>query len=426
MKKVLIITYYWPPAGGPGVQRWLKFVKYLPEYNITPIIFVPEKPNYPIIDESLIKDVSNDLDVIKFPIFELSKFLPKIKSLNLIRSGNVAKPENQSLFHKLIYFIRGNLFIPDMKIFWKRKSVNFLLNYLSKNKIDTIITTGPPHSIHLIGLEIKRKTNIKWIADFRDPWVKLNYLNKFKLLQFVKNKHRKLRDEVLVSADSVIVTSQKLKNLFSEINPNVFKITNGYDFNYSKVNLDTKFSISHVGSLYNDRNPEFFWDIIEDKYNSNKDFKNKLQVNFIGNNSQKLIKYFSAKNFSSCVNFINYVDYKTALKYICSTQVLLMLEANDEESSYAIPGKLFDYLNSKRPIIAIGPKNSDINSILSETNSGKFFNYDKKESLKFYIDQLYNKYKNNRLISINSTNITAYSRNNLTKKLSKIINRENI
>ena len=182
MKKVLIITYYWPPAGGPGVQRWLNFVKFLPENNIEPVLFIPKDPNYPIIDESLCKEINSNLSIIKFPINEISNFLPKYNFLNSIRSGNVPVPKRQSLFQKLLFFIRGNLFIPDMKLFWIKKSADFLKNYLKKNKIETIITTGPPHSTHLIGLDLKNTLNINWIADFRDPWVNLNYLNRFHLL----------------------------------------------------------------------------------------------------------------------------------------------------------------------------------------------------------------------------------------------------
>ena len=186
MKRVLIISYYWPPSGGPGVQRWLKFVKYLPEYNIEPILFVPKNANYPLIDNSLADQVDTDLKVISHPITEISKFLPKFEFLKSARAGNISIPANQSFFQKVFFFIRGNLFIPDMKIFWKSSSVNFLSDYLPKNNIDTIITTGPPHSVHLIGLELKRKLNINWISDFRDPWVNLNYLNRFHLLSSSK------------------------------------------------------------------------------------------------------------------------------------------------------------------------------------------------------------------------------------------------
>ena len=421
-KKVLIISYYWPPAGGPGVQRWMKFVKYLPEYNIKPILYIPENPNYPIYDYSLNDEVSENLEIIKNPITEISNIISNSKSLNLIRSGNIPNPKEQSLFQRLLFFIRGNLFIPDMKILWKNKSIDFIENYLSKTKIDVVITTGPPHSLHLIGYELKKRLNIKWISDFRDPWVNLNYLNRFHLLPSVKRRHKKLRDKVLINSNSVIVTSEKLKKLYKEIAPNIFKITNGYDYEYSTVNIDSKFSISHIGSLYPERNPKYLWDIIDEICINNEEFRSNLQINFIGNTSEKIIKYLSNKTFKSCVKFFDYVDYKRAIEFMCSSQILLMVEVNDNDSSYAIPGKLFDYLNSKRPIIAIGPDRSEVNQILYDTNAGKFFNYNESINLKLHIENLYNQYEMGS-ISYDAKNISIYRRKNLTEELSKIINK---
>ena len=422
-KKILIISYYWPPAGGPGVQRWLKFAKYLPEFNISPVLFVPENANYPINDNSLKSEVSKDLEIIKLPIFELSNFFPSLKSLNSIRSGNISKNKNQSILQKVVFFIRGNFFIPDMKIFWKRNSVNFLKNYLSENNIETIITTGPPHSIHLIGLELKRKLNINWISDFRDPWVNLNYLNRFHLLPFVKEYHKKLRDKVINNSDAVIVTSKRLKDLYSEINSSIFQVTNGYDYNKPVIKLDKKFSISHVGSLYNERNPEFLWDIIDELSENLQGFKEDLQINLIGNNNKKIKQNLSKRVFNDCVVCYDYVEHKKAIEFMCSSQVLLMLEVDDDESSYAIPGKLFDYLNSNRPIISIGPEQSEVREILSNTGSGKFFNYKDYNSLKLYLEKLYENYVNNLSISDNNYNIDNYNRKNLTSKLVEIINK---
>ena len=422
-KKILIISYYWPPAGGPGVQRWLKFAKYLPEFNISPVLFVPENANYPINDNSLKSEVSKDLEIIKLPIFELSNFFPSLKSLNSIRSGNISKNKNQSILQKVVFFVRGNFFIPDMKIFWKRNSVNFLKKYLSENNIETIITTGPPHSIHLIGLELKRKLNINWISDFRDPWVNLNYLNRFHLLPFVKKYHKKLRDKVINNSDAVIVTSKRLKELYSEINSNIFQVTNGYDYNKPVIKLDKKFSISHVGSFYNERNPEFLWDIIDELSDNIHGFKKDLQINIIGNSDKKIKEELSKREFNNCIVYHDYVEHKKAIEFMCSSQVLLMLEVDDDESSYAIPGKLFDYLNSNRPIISIGPEQSEVREILSNTDSGKFFEYKDYNSLKLYIEKLYENYVNNLSSSNNNYNIDNYNRKNLTSKLVEVINK---
>src|SRR5690554_6997871 len=171
MKKVLIITYYWPPAGGPGVQRWLKFVKYFREFGVEPIVYVPENPNYPLVDDSFVSDIPSDIEIIKFLIKEpygLAKLFSKKKTKQI--SSGIISSKKTSIIEKLMLYVRGNYFIPDARIGWVKPSVKFLSDYISKNSIDAIITTGPPHSLHLIGLELKRQINLKWIADFRDPW----------------------------------------------------------------------------------------------------------------------------------------------------------------------------------------------------------------------------------------------------------------
>ena len=421
-KRVLIISYYWPPAGGPGVQRWLKFVKYLPEFNVEPILFVPENANYPMHDNSLSSEVSKDLKVIRYPIFEFSSFFLKNKKLNSIRSGNVAKPNQQSTLQKLFFFIRGNLFIPDMKIFWKSKSVNFLQNYLSNNKIDVVITTGPPHSLHLIGLELKRRLGIKWISDFRDPWVNLNYLNRFHLLPFVKNYHKRLRDLVIKNSDAVIVTSKRLKDLFSDMNSNVCQITNGYDFVIPDVKLDTKFSISHIGSLYPERNPKVLWDVLDELSRNIEGFNKNLKINLIGNVSEKIKNKLNKRIFNECIVYHDYLSYHEALKFMCSSQVLMMIEVDDDYSSYVIPGKLFDYLNSNRPIISIGPEKWEVKDILSNTSSGISFNYRDYDSLNRHLKKIYKDYLTNLNKSKRNNNIEVYHRKNLTSKLAKLIN----
>ena len=206
--KVLIITYYWPPAGGPGVQRWLKFVKYLPEYGVKPIVYCPENPDYPLLDESLLAEVHSDVSVLKHKIFEpykLASIFSK-KKTKTIASGLI-NTKKQGIVEKLLLFIRGNFFIPDARKFWVGPSVRFLRKYIEQHQIETIITTGPPHSVHLIGKRLKRHVNVKWIADFRDPWTSIGYHKKLKLTTRAHNVHKKMERKVLQSADRLIVTS---------------------------------------------------------------------------------------------------------------------------------------------------------------------------------------------------------------------------
>ena len=193
-KKVLIVSYYWPPAGGPGVQRWLKFVKYLPEFDVQPIVYIPENPNYPLVDERLVQDVHPQAIILKHKIFEpyaLASVFSKHKTKK-ISAGIITKNKKQSFVEKLMLWIRGNIFIPDARVFWVNPSIDYLKNYIQENKIETVITTGPPHSLHLIGLGLKKQLAINWIADFRDPWTTIGYHKELKLSKWAAKKHKEL------------------------------------------------------------------------------------------------------------------------------------------------------------------------------------------------------------------------------------------
>ena len=425
MKKVLIITYYWPPAGGPGVQRWLKFVKYLPEFNIKPIVYCPKNPAYPIFDYSLYRDLSDELTVLKHPINEPVKVLSKFfrDKINNYSKGIIPKVNKQSLLDRLLIFIRGNFFVPDSRIFWVRPSVKYLSNYLSNNQIDTIITTGPPHSIHLIGMELKSKFKLKWFSDFRDPWTAIGYHDNLKLNSIIKKKHFKLEKVVLSKSDHIIVTSNRTKTLFSHYTTSpITVITNGFDTEIeNKVTLDENFTLTHVGFLSNDRNPQILWNVLSDLVNELKGFKEKFKLVLVGDTSPEILDSINLAGLNPYLKLIGTVSHLEAIKYQNQSQLLLLLEANTIAASYIIPGKLFEYLSANRPIVAIGPEFSDIQPIISQTSTGEYFNYLEYEKLKSHILFLFSLY-NEKSLKITANNIENYSRYNCTKQLSEILN----
>lgn len=424
MKKVLIITYYWPPAGGPGVQRWLKFVKYLRDFDIEPVVYIPENPDYPLIDISFISEVPQDITILKGKIFEpyfLAKFFSK-KETSSISSGIIAEGDNQSFLQKLLLFIRGNFFIPDARKFWVKPSVKFLSEYISVNKIDTIITTGPPHSVHLIGLKLKEKTDLKWFADFRDPWTNIGYHSKMKLTESSEEKHLKLEQKVLTEASHIITTSFSTKAEFeTKTKTPIAVITNGFDIsNFDDVKPDEKFTISHIGSLLSGRNPKNLWVVLGELINENASFSKDLQLNLIGTVSETVVTSIKSAGLEKHLNVEGYVPHKKALELQRTSQVLLLVEINSEETKGIIPGKLFEYLAAHRPILALGPEDWDVKRILSETGAGNFFSYTETENLKYRILEYYKLYKKDSLIS-NSRNIQKFSRRNLTEKLAELL-----
>ncbi len=426
--KILIITYYFPPAGGPGVQRWLKFVKYLPDFDIQPIVYIPENPTYPIVDENLVQEISEKAIILKHKIFEpyqIASFFSKNKTQK-ISSGIIPNKKKQTFLEKLLLWIRGNLFIPDARIFWVKPSVKFLEKYIQENQIETIITSGPPHSLHIIGLELRRKLKLNWIADFRDPWTTIGYHKALKLSNYASKKHKYLENKVLNSADKIIVTSKTTKTEFQTItNKPIEVITNGFDIETSfaktkNIVLDSKFSLAHIGSFLSDRNPEILWQSLSELVLEIPEFKKNLEIKLIGKISQEVLDTILNYKLNDFVNNLGYVSHQEAIENQQKSQVLLLIEIDSEDTKSIIPGKLFEYMVSDRPIIGIGPKNSDFQEILVNTNSGLFFEYSEKENLKKSILEYYNLYLNKNLKS-NAINLEQYSRKNLTAKLFETI-----
>lgn len=422
--KLLIINYYWPPAGGPGVQRWLKFVKYLPDFGVQPIVYIPENPTYPIVDEILHKEVSDKAIILKHKIFEpyqLASFLSKNKTKKM-NSGIIPNQKKQSFLDKVLLWIRGNLFIPDARVFWVKPSVAFLEKYIKDNEIDTIVTSGPPHSLHLIGLELKQKLNVKWFADFRDPWTTIGYHKSLRLSNYAAQKHKDLECKILNAADTIIVTSNTTKTEFQVItNKPIAVITNGYDTeNVTKQALDYKFSLAHIGSFLSERNPKLLWETFVELINEIPSFKSHLEIKLIGAVSPEVLETITQFNLNSYLNNLGYISHSDAIAHQRKSQVLLLIEINSSATKSIIPGKLFEYMVSGRPIIAIGPQGSDFAEIITNTNTGVFFDYSEKIKLKSVLLGFYNQFLEGKLQS-NAVGLQQYSRKSLTEKLVKLL-----
>ena len=423
-KKLLIITYYWPPAGGPGVQRWLKFVKYLPDFNVQPIVYIPENPTYPIIDNGLQSEVSEKAIILKKKIVEpygFASFFGKNKTKK-ISSGIIPNQKKQSFLEKTLLWVRGNIFIPDARFLWVKPSVKYLKKYIEENQIDTIVTSGPPHSLHLIGLQLKKELNVKWFADFRDPWTTIGYHKALKLSSSAEKKHKALEKEVLTTADTIIVTSKTTKTEFEAITSQPIEvITNGYDVEkVTKQPLDEKFTLAHIGSFLSERNPRILWKALKELTKENPDFRRDFQLKLIGAVSQEVLDTISEFRLNDFVLNLGYVSHQEAVENQRKSQVLLLIEINSEETKSIIPGKLFEYMVSERPIIALGPEGSDFAEIITSTNTGVFFLYDELEQLKTLLLKYYNLYKENNL-KVHAVGLQQYSRKSLTEKLSKLI-----
>ena len=423
MQKVLVIAYYWPPAGGPGVQRWLKFVKYLPELGFEPIVFIPENPHYPIQDISLLHEVPTSVEIIKHPIVEpynLASIFSQ-KKTKRISSGIIQDFKKQSLLERLFLWIRGNLFIPDARKFWIKPSIKVLTKVISEKEITTVITTGPPHSVHLIGNGLKEKLNIHWIADFRDPWTSIGYHKRLKLTQASKKRHRYLENKVLNTADALVVTSNATKHEFTKITTKpIAVITNGYDEKPPQVPLDPEFSISHIGSLLTARNPKNLWKALSELVQKNKDLQSKLKIRLIGTVGEGVVESLKDLDLYQFVELLGYLPHDEVLKNQAKSQLLLLLEIDSMETRGIIPGKLFEYFNAKRPIFAIGPKEWEAGIMVEEHQAGDYVYQGDFKGIKKLLLERFEQFQSGKLVS-RSKKTNQYHRRELTKKLAKLL-----
>lgn len=428
-KKVLIITYYWPPSGGGGVQRWLKFAKYLPEFGWEPIIFTPENPEFDLKDESLEKDVSHQLEVLRFPIWEPFGFYKRLfKKNEKLKQGIVIEKTKMSVADRISVWIRANLFIPDPRMFWVRPSVKFLKEFVKENQIETVVTTGPPHSMHLIGLGLKKKCQIKWVADFRDPWSDWDILDKLGVSSWARRIHKNKERAVLCRADLVLTVSKRLGDSLREkakVN-DLRVITNGVDSDdfddKSAEEYTDKFRITHMGLLNEIRNPECLWSVLEELCQSELGFKDDLEIVLAGMVSTSILDRLNhSSTLANCINHLDYISHREVFSRYKGAAILLLLLNQTENAKWILPGKLFEYLMANRPILTLGERESDVQDILHDTGTGEVLAFDDQEGIKEMVLKTYKRYKSKN-ISLVSGRPDKYLRKNLTSDLANLLN----
>lgn len=431
MKKVLILTYYWPPSGGAGVQRWVKFVKYFRKFDWEPIVYIPENPHYPVIDNSFGKDIPNDIKILSHPIWEPYSFYKKfmgMKKGEAVQHGFIQEKKRSNLKSKISLWVRSNFFIPDARKFWIKPSIKYLTNYFKDaEKPDVIISTGPPHSVHLIGLGLKKNLKIAWVADFRDPWTGIDFYSQLKLTKLADNYHHKLENKVLTNADKVIAIgwhmADELKGLGAK---EVEVITNGFDESDFKESIKTvknkKFTISHIGSLNKDRNPTILWPALKEIIAKNEVFKNSFNLKLVGKVDHFVLGSIEENGLSEYLEKIDYLPHNEISNVLTSSDILLLLLNDTPNIEGIVTGKIFEYLASQRPILCIGSSTGDAARIINKTNSGKAVNFDDKSEIKTFLLSEFDSFINNKSIKTKTENIVEFSRKNLTKKLVELLN----
>lgn len=429
MKKALIISYYWPPSGGAGVQRWLKFVKYMRLSDWEPIVYTPENPEYPERDPSLFKDVPEGMTLLTLPIWEpydLYKKLLGKKKEEKINAAFLSETKKNKYLENLSVWIRGNFFIPDARRFWIKPSVSFLQKYLANHPVDMIISTGPPHSMHLIAMSLAKQFKIPWLADFRDPWTNIDFYKDLRLTSHADARHHNLEKQVLQHADGVTVISNSMADDFHNIVARHYDVvTNGYDQDdivETVITADIKFSIAHIGTLVSSRNPLILWKALQNLIQEDPQFAADLEIKLVGKVDIQVTTSIGEHGLTEYVRRIDYMPHDEVVLCQRQSQVLLLIINNTPNAKMILTGKFFEYLAAKRPILCLGPLTGDAATILAETHAGLIAGFDDLQTMKQHILKFYQDYKRGILLS-DSKEIDRFSRQSLTRNLCSILDR---
>jgi glycosyltransferase involved in cell wall biosynthesis len=421
MRKVLIISYYWPPSGGGGVQRWAKMCKYFKSFSWEPIVYVPENPDYPITDHSFDEDVQ-DVQVLKGRITEPSRILRKLGAKNEAGLSSGFVSNKKSLTQQLAIAIRGNFFIPDARKLWISPSIKTLSKWLKNNEVDAIISTGPPHSCHMIALGLKKKFDIPWVSDFRDPWTNIDFYNDLHLSSFADRQHKRMEKEVLSSADVVVSIGKTLCEELQALGARKSaQITNGYDSIQEAGTLDKEFSLLHIGRLGKSRNPKVLWEVLAEMCKEDELFLKLCRVRLVGNVDGEVRESVKEKGLESIVEFVENVSNSTSLGMQRASQVLLLLINDTPNANGILTGKFFEYLSTNRPIVCVGPKEGDAAEILRNSGAGETFSFTQSQELKSHLQKQFEQYKKGKLAA-GTTKVAEYSRESLAKKYTEVLN----
>jgi glycosyltransferase involved in cell wall biosynthesis len=423
-KKVLIITYYWPPAGGIGVVRWVKFAKYLEHYGWEPIVFTVSNGDYPLLDHSLGKDVPDNIKIIRQPIWEpyqLYRFFSKSKNTGGL--GDIQPKAKASFVQKTGNWIRSNFFIPDARAFWINPSVKFLTHYLRENPVEAIVSTGPPHTAHLIALKLKQRLGISWLADFRDPWTTMDYYHELLLTGWADRKHRRLEREVLLACDAVTVVGRGMQMEFEQKRGKpVTVITNGFDetdFDRTAIQRDQEFSLVHTGTFFSRINPEGLWHALELLKKENHPLVGRLKIKLVGRVDPAILESIHAFGLDSFLEMIPYQPHDVAVRIIQGAQVLLLCVF--EEKKFIVTGKLFEYLAAGNPILCIGPTDGDAAAIIRDLGAGKVFLSGDVAGIKKELMARFDKFEQGEYQSPYDS--SKYSHRQLTAQVADVLNK---
>ena len=417
MKRVLIITYYWPPTGGSGVQRWVKFSRHLPEFGWQPVIYTPENPERLAVDESLLADIPAETEIIKTHITEPYALARKLmwKGDGKGAGVNPVNGQEKSFTQKLALAVRGNCFVPDPRIWWVKPSVRFLKDYLREHPVDVIVSTGPPQSMHLIARDLHRATGLPWVADFRDPWTKIFYFKHLGLSKATERKHIELEQSVLDEATAIVSVSPLVQADFKAATKTpVHLVTNGYDEDdFAPDRTDAhegSFRIVHTGLFASDGNPLALWDAL-----CSLPFRDSLDIRLAGKVDSEILDAVRARGLGDRLSVLGYLSHEDSVKELQNADMLILPLRKEPEYRKVLPGKIFEYLAARKPVLGIGQEDGAAARVLSDTGAGIMLDWPRSEAMADFICKV-----KDGGFKAEGNGIEAYSRRTLTGKMVKL------
>lgn len=435
MKRVLIISYYWPPTGGSGVQRWVKFAKYLPQEGWQPVIYTPENPEQLAVDASLEAEVPAEAEIVKTRIIEpyelYRKFLRRSGHGEAAVEVNPVNARNKSFFQKAAMWVRGNLFLPDPRCLWIGPSVRFLKNYLKDHPVDLIVSTGPPQSMHMIGRRLSLETGLPWIADFRDPWTKIFYFKHLAMMPSTLKWHQRMEKKVLDDASAVVAVSPLVQQDFQAMTQTpVELITNGFDecdFPEGRCEdafggPDKDFVITHTGLFAADGNPTILWKVLADKCRADENFGKHLKIRLVGKTDSQITDSLEAVGLSDNVINLGYQPHAVAVEEQRTASLLILPLRKEPEYKAVLPGKLFEYLASWRPVLGIGQTDGAMSIILNTTKTGLVLDWNDEASLARFIELCWQRHLKGEL-TVEDADLSQFTRKELTRRMAALFDR---
>ena len=428
MKRVLVITYYWPPSGGSGVQRWVKFSKFLPENGWEAVVYTPENPTLTAIDETLAAEVPPGTEVIRRPILEPYGFYRKLVGKKGDAITNEVTPISSGrkpFKDRLSLWFRGNVFIPDPRIWWVRPSVRFLKKYLREHPVDAIVTTGPPQSLHLIGQRLHRALGIPWVVDFRDPWSKMYYLKHLPISPRAWRKHLRLEQGVIDDATTVLTVTPLVQELYAGMTRTpVAMIPNGFDeedFAGAAPGRDGFFNLTHTGLFAADGNPLVLWKVLGEMVADDPAFKAALRLRLVGKVDAVVLDAMRASGLGDQIVMLGYKAHPEAVLEQRAASVLILPLRNDPDYALILPGKLFEYLASRRPVLGIGQEDGAMARVLSDCHAGVTCDWSNEAGIRAFLQNAWAEHLSGGVKPAEG-DISAYTRKNTARALAGLLN----